>query len=241
MPAKTKTQFSSTIVATLETAWREIQKHNPDVPDAVIVVASGTEGKQPKLGHHAPLRWVDVAALKKKANAGKRKKNPKACKPGGVDADDVLAEILVAGEGLQLGPAEAMDTLLHEAVHAMAAARGIQDCSRGGRYHNARFREMATEIGLSATKQGTSGFADTKLTPTTEKKYAKTIKAIGKAITRVRAPNPKRGAKSSPSRMKLAECCCEEPRKIRLAQATFDVAPITCGECGEDFQLDGEG
>ena len=33
-------------------------------------------------------------------------------------------------------PADVLDTLLHEAAHALAAARGIKDTSRQGRYHN---------------------------------------------------------------------------------------------------------
>lgn len=221
-------QFASNMVATLERAWTNIQRHNPDVPNAVIVVASGTEGKQPKTGHYSRLRWKDVATSQKKKGSRRPITKP-------------MAEILIGGEGLGNGAADVLDTLLHEATHAMAGMRGIDDCSRQGRYHNAKFRELATEIGLTAKKDGANGFADTSLTPTTEKKYKRTIAAIRKAITKVRAPNQKRGAKASPSRMKLAECSCEEPRKIRLAEKTFEADAITCGGCDEDFQLIEEG
>ncbi len=39
-------------------------------------------------------------------------------------------------------------TLLHEMVHYYNYVRGIQDCSRGGTYHNKRFKDAATARGL---------------------------------------------------------------------------------------------
>lgn len=228
--------FASNMVATLERAWTDIQHHNPDVPNAVIVVASGTEGKQPKAGHYSRLRWKDVEIVHKGRTSRSRKTAKKKKK-----APEPMAEILIGGEGLANGSGDVMDTLLHEAAHAMAAVRGIDECSRQGRYHNTKFRDLATELGLIAEKDGASGFAKTKLPVATLKKYRKTIEAIGKAITKVRTPNAKRGAKAAPSRMRLAECGCKEPRKIRLAEKTFDVDDITCGACKSWFLLVEEG
>ena len=39
-------------------------------------------------------------------------------------------------------------TLLHEMVHYHNYLLGIQDCSRGGTYHNRRFRDSAEDHGL---------------------------------------------------------------------------------------------
>ena len=39
-------------------------------------------------------------------------------------------------------------TLLHEMVHYYNFVNGIQDCSRGGTYHNRRFRDSAKDHGL---------------------------------------------------------------------------------------------
>lgn len=39
-------------------------------------------------------------------------------------------------------------TLLHEMVHLYNLARGVQDCSRGGSYHNKKFKEEAEKRGL---------------------------------------------------------------------------------------------
>lgn len=35
----------------------------------------------------------------------------------------------------------------------------------------------------------------------------------------------------------MAQCGCEEPRKIRVAPKTLEVAPIVCGACGEEFTI----
>ena len=43
---------------------------------------------------------------------------------------------------------EVAATLLHEMVHYYNHIKGIQDCSRGGTYHNRRFRDCAEARGL---------------------------------------------------------------------------------------------
>lgn len=43
---------------------------------------------------------------------------------------------------------EVCATLLHEMVHYYNFVNGIQDCSRGGTYHNRRFKESAEAHGL---------------------------------------------------------------------------------------------
>ena len=57
-------------------------------------------------------------------------------------------ELFVAGECLAEGPRQTLQTMLHEAVHALAHARGVKDTSRGGKYHNKReFVALAGELG----------------------------------------------------------------------------------------------
>ena len=77
----------------------------------------------PGYGHHAPGRW----------NA----------------AGEQYAEIMISGEGLRRAPADVLGTLLHEAAHALAHARGIKDTSRQGRYHNKHFKAHAEQLGLT--------------------------------------------------------------------------------------------
>src|SRR5215467_11554883 len=50
-------QAASRILKVLEDIWLKIRRRHPEIPRVVIIIASGTEGKQARLGHHAPGRW----------------------------------------------------------------------------------------------------------------------------------------------------------------------------------------
>lgn len=56
-------------------------------------------------------------------------------------------------------------TLLHEMVHLYNIAVGIQDCSRGGAYHNKRFRDAATSRDLAISFDKSIGWSVTEPTP----------------------------------------------------------------------------
>ena len=129
---------ASALVAALERVWATIVGVHPEVPAAVIVVAagSGRRAGELKLGHFAAGRW----------------------EVGGC----ARPEVLVGGEGLRRGAVDVLGTLLHEAAHGLAAARGVQDCSRGGRYHNGRYRALAEELGLHVAQDGPRGWSATK-------------------------------------------------------------------------------
>lgn len=43
---------------------------------------------------------------------------------------------------------DVVSTMLHEMVHLYNLMHDIQDCSRGGTYHNKKFKEKAEEVGL---------------------------------------------------------------------------------------------
>lgn len=211
---------NSQLVAALETAWGHIQKRHPDLPGAVIVVASGSEGAGTlKLGHWAAGRWEHGKGKKKTATA----------------------EMLISGEGLKLGAADVLGTMLHEAAHALATARGVKDTSRDGRYHNAVFKALAGEVGLTVYKHKTRGWSETH--PAlgtlkkwgTLKKYEKTVAMLTKAIQGFRTMEPA-GVQKKPSRLRLAMCECE--RKLRLSLSAFQEGPITCGNCEQVFQLE---
>lgn len=224
-PAQLQT---SELVAALETAWLEIQAEHPDTPDAVMVIASGSMSRGAlKWGHFAPERWNDGRA-KKKASKGK--------------AAAMVHEVLISGEGVARGGKATMVTLLHEGAHSIARARGIADTSRGGRYHNKRFKALGEELGLVVTEQGSRGWAQTEASPAMVKRWAKQIKALDAAIAKsFRIGEGSGKKKPAGSRMLKAQCQCEEPRTVRVARKVFDAAAITCGACGEDFAIEGEG
>ena len=66
------------------------------------------------------------------------------------------------GAGTLARPIEEVTaTLLHEMVHYHCYVNGIQDCSRGGTYHNRRFRDSAEAHGLIVDHHPTYGWTIT--------------------------------------------------------------------------------
>ena len=88
---------------------------------------------------------------------------------GAAASRPALAEVFVGGEGLALGAVDVLGTLLHEATHALAHVRGVQDTSRQGRYHNRRFRDLAEEIGLDVREVPVIGWSDTHVPEATRR------------------------------------------------------------------------
>ena len=59
-----------------------------------------------------------------------------------------LHEINISAEYLNVSVWETVDTLMHEMVHLWNHVRGIQDTSRGGTYHNTKFRDASIMVGF---------------------------------------------------------------------------------------------
>jgi hypothetical protein len=201
---------ASLLVAALEHAWQTIRSRHPDVPEAVLVVASGSEGKLLNLGHFAPHRW----------------------QVNGADRH----EVLVGGQGLQRGALEVLGTLLHEAAHGLAQARKVQDTSRGGRYHNRRYAQLAHELGLEVTSVQPIGWSATTVPEPTASAYAGQLKELAAALVLWRRQEHRIGAGSRSRNLIAAVCGCG--RRIRAAKATLADAPILCARCEEPFQPD---
>jgi hypothetical protein len=73
-------------------------------------------------------------------------------------------EINISAENLKRGIHKTCGTLIHEMVHCYAQVNNIKDTSRGGRYHNEKFRKKATECGLNIDYAESIGWSVT--TPT---------------------------------------------------------------------------
>ena len=147
----------SAVVRVLEDIWAAIRARHGEVPAVVIIIASGTDRKQPVWGHHAPGRWH--------TGTGQR------------------AEIMISGEGLGRTPQDVLGTLLHEAAHALAAARGIKDTSRQGRYHNTKYKMLAEELGITVTFDPAIGWSITGVPGHTAEDYADQLTALQAAMT----------------------------------------------------------
>lgn len=211
-------RISAPLVAALEAAWSAIRARHPELPAAVLVVGAGsgrgTGSGGLKLGHYAALRWhhegLDGAAGK-------------------------LPEVFIGGEGLARGPVGVLGTLLHEAAHALAHERGIKDTSRQGRWHNTRFKELATEVGISVEKDARIGWSPTTVPAATRADYAAVLGQLAGALRLHRSAEAGPGGASG-KRKSPPPCVCGCGRRIRVAPAVLAAGPITCGACGSDFE-----
>jgi hypothetical protein len=201
------TAAASGLVAALEHTWAAICEQHPDVPDAVLVVASGSAGKHLALGHFAPHRWRM--------------------------ADTDHHEVLVGGEGLQRDPVDVLGTLLHEAAHGLASARHVKDTSRQGRYHNRRYAQLAAELGLVVEHAQALGWSRTTVPDQTAAGYATQLAELAAALVLWRRTEPPPGGGKTRNLL-AATCACG--RRIRVARTVLNQAAIVCAACGTPFQ-----
>ena len=201
---------ASVLVAALEHTWQTIRTRHPDVPDAVLVVASGSEGKRLNLGHFAPHRWHVAGADRH--------------------------EVLVGGEGLQRDPIDVLGTLLHEAAHGLAQARSIQDTSRAGRYHNRRYATLARELGLDVATVKPIGWSATTVPTQTAVAYAGQVEDLAAALVLWRRQEHRIGPGGRSRNLLAVTCGCG--RRIRVAKTTLAEAPILCSLCAQPFHPD---
>jgi hypothetical protein len=203
----------SGIVLALEEAFAAIQRKYPSVArNITIVVAS--KGRRDAFGYHAPQRW----------DLGK---------------SGQVAELLIAAEYLQRKPREIFTTLLHEAVHSAAFALEIQDTSQNGRYHNRRFAQLATGMGLVVEKvPDFRGHNTPDIDADTAKEFSETIRNIGKATKMFRHADIE--VRKGPNKNLLkAVCDCEDNQSIRASRARIEKG-IACAECETLFEAAGQ-
>jgi hypothetical protein len=216
---------ASELVAACEEAWAAIQRHHAEVPHAVIVLGTGVErGRLVKLGHWWGGRWI---------------------------ADgNVQGEVLLAGEALHLAPEAVFEILLHEAAHGLNAARGVKDSSRGGRYHNARYKVTAEDLGLVVEQGPPYGWARTSIGPFARDRYDLEITRLGNAMRIARriaadvrvgestieeGANDAKGEGPQPQHDRQQPATCGCGRRMRMAPTVLAKGPVLCGLCGREF------
>ncbi|WP_433860109.1 hypothetical protein [Streptomyces kronopolitis] len=166
-----------------------------------------------------------------------------------------LAELFVAGETVRDGGEEVLKTLLHEAAHALAHVRKIQDVSRGdARWHRKEFAQLARETGLEPPRKSERplGFSNAVLTDASRRKYASVIRQIdGAALpglggadqedTEEEDPTqPETPGSTNGKRVKVTCGCLPDPRAFPVTPKILAEGPIICGLCGEPFTLPDE-
>jgi hypothetical protein len=142
--------------------------------------------------------------------------------------------VLVGGEGLQRGRLEVLGTLLHEAAHGLAQARGVQDTSRQGRYHNRRYATLGRELGLDVASVQPIGWSATTVPDTTAAAYAAQLEELAAALVLWRRQTHRIGSDTRSRNLLAATCGCG--RGIRVAKATLAEGPILCGACAQPFE-----
>ncbi|AYG05540.1 hypothetical protein [Gryllotalpicola protaetiae] len=228
-----KGSITAGLVEAIENTWKAIQAQQPDVPEVVVTIGAGSRALGLVLGHFAANRWV----------------------AGEEGEQRSIHELFVSGEGLQRGAADVLGTLLHEAAHAAAEARGIKDTSRQGRYHNARFKAIGEEFGLRLEHDKAIGWSTTSLPAETAEGYAEQVHELEGAMVAYRRAEGLAGLigvlggngdeggndgegddEDKPKKPKngySAECECG--RKIRVSASTYEAGPILCGLCHSPF------
>ena len=128
--------------------------------------------------------------------------------------------------------------LLHEMCHQYAAENDIQDCSRGGTYHNKRYADIALSTGmLTCEKVDKYGWTDTHATDKLvelciEREWTEFCFTEGTKVSLGLTPSdaPKGGTADTTtttkqsSRKHVCPCCGA------IARTTKDI-PLICGTC----------
>lgn len=225
----------SSLIEALEAAWDHVCKDAPELPKVVFITGSGVRGRGVVLGHYAHNAW---------ANESKGTELP---------------EIFVSTESMALGADDIMITLRHEAAHALAQIRGIQDVTPGTGFHNTHYKALAEELGLNCEKVPGIGWSETTLTAETAEKDALVIELLElnlatmrKGVRVTKTKDPKSGKtkinvdklndkgeviKSEDKNYIGLICDCKtstgKPEfTIRMARGKFDSHPgILCGAC----------
>lgn len=139
---------------------------------------------------------------------------------------------------------EVCATLLHEMVHYYNFVCGVQDCSRGGTYHNRRFKASAEAHGLLIAHDDRYGWTvtspsdrllefvmDNDLTDILINRNEFAGFHIGGTGTHSGTGTATVGTISS-TRKYICPCCGMSVRATRIVR-------VACLDCGEELQLAG--
>lgn len=146
------------------------------------------------------------------------------------DGGDGYFEINICAEHLARPFSDVAATMLHEMVHLDNLMKGIKDTSRGGTYHNKRFKETAEAHGLLAGSTEKYGFSDTMLDDGALAEVEDFMDFIDKTSFEIyrqaEAAPEKKGAGKSSSRKYVC------PKCGMIIRATKEVKVI-CADCDE--------
>lgn len=138
-------------------------------------------------------------------------------------------EINICAEHLARPFEQVAETLLHEMVHLYNLQIGVQDTSRGGTYHNKKYKEAAEKHGLTVEKDAKYGWTKTSLNDEA-KAFVDGMQDKKFELHRKSLPKIPGAAKTKQSSRKYVcpVCGC-------IIRATKEVHVI-CGDCNVEFE-----
>ena len=153
--------------------------------------------------------------------------------------EDKTYELNIAAEVLNYPIEETLDTMLHEMVHLYCRQHDIKEVSRGGKYHNKRFKAIAEEHGLTCVPCGQYGWnttpGDNLVEYALNKGWNEILlgrnslpPAMRTGATGTAQPRTAPGGEKRPSSTRKLIC----PKCSQSVRATRKVN-ILCGDCME--------
>lgn len=209
---------NSRVVGYLEKMYRELNndKFNGELEECVITVQSA----RGTYGH---------------VTCGK------VWKVNGITEQTDRYELNVAAEELSRPIENVVATLLHEMTHIYNLMHEIQDCSRGGTYHNKKFKEKAESVGLHIEHDDKYGW--TLTSPTEElidyiigKGWTDILLNRGEPVytTPRKGGQPDgtqpSGKRPSSTRKYMCPCCRNSVRATKTVN-------IICADCNQLMQV----
>ncbi len=218
-------QTSVVLIQALAQVWQSIRAHHPQVPGVMLLPAPAPAGRLGSrvLGYFAPLRW-------------RTRQGDGA----------LMHEVVVVGEHLNRSAEDVLETLLHEAAHALNFARNIRDCT-ASQYHNSHFKRAAEELGLEVQRVPNYGYALTRMRLSTPDRYFDELAVLDAALIHRRTwrANTKSGGDgsdpgdnptASAPRSRYLKATCRCGFNIRAARSTFTNTVIRCESCDAPFE-----
>jgi len=135
--------------------------------------------------------------------------------------EDSAYELNIAAEVLNYPIEETLDTLLHEMVHLYCRENGIKEVSRGGKYHNKRFKMEDRLIQYALDK----GFSEITLGRST----LLPMRTGAAGTPQAGAGNVPGGKRPSSTRKLVCPCCGLSVRATKKVN-------ILCGDCMQKME-----
>ena len=212
----------SQLTVILESAWGELQRVVPEIPDVVLLVLSAREHS--RRGHFTMEAWRNRA-------------------------DDARLHEVAVHPGMFEAPQDLLATLLHEAAHAILwekrseASKHCCGVSLRGYYHRVEFRSAARGLGLEVNfKNRRYGFCLTKWPDDNwPEEYSVAMNTLSQfhlvASQQLPSLRSETGSAQPPANYKRAMCSCAPPRSFRISVRQISLGAIRCDICGSTFQL----